>query len=87
MREMAEKELPVLYQGLHKIFMTAASMACIEAIPNGREEIFGAVQPQMIPEQQHECMCGGNYHCEEQPNPAASTIPPTPKGFGRGKRK
>jgi len=86
MREMAEKELPVLYQGLHKIFMTAASMACIDAIPNGREEIFGAAQPQ-IPDHQHECMCGGNCHHEEQPSPAASAITPTPKGFGRGKRK
>ena len=86
MREMAEKELPVLYQGLHKIFMTAASMACTEAIPDGRGEIFGAIQPQ-IPEQHHECICGGNCNHEEQPSPVAATIPPTPKGFGRGKRK
>lgn len=75
-REMVEKKLPELYQGLHFIFQTAASMAYVGANPVYQQDILsieGSIGNSGYPViEPHECdgSCGANCTCnhhEESP--------------------
>lgn len=61
LREMMEQELPTLYHGLHQIFMSAASMACVKSLPDSREEIVRKINQNNIPGELAE-VSGANIH-------------------------